>query len=47
MVFVNAGCRRWRSPTCAWTKQAAGYLATRHLIELGHVRIGFVCGPAR
>jgi DNA-binding LacI/PurR family transcriptional regulator len=28
-------------------EQAAGYLATRHLIDLGHRRIGFVSGPTR
>jgi LacI family transcriptional regulator len=25
--------------------QEGGYLATRHLVEHGHRRIGFVCGP--
>ena len=25
--------------------RAAGYIATRHLIELGHTRIGYISGP--
>src|SRR5581483_802579 len=27
-------------------ERAAGEIATRHLIELGHTRVGFVAGPA-
>jgi DNA-binding LacI/PurR family transcriptional regulator len=34
-------------PDVCVDEQAAGYLATRHLVDLGHERIGFVCGPAR
>ncbi len=47
MVFVNGGMPSLDVPDVGVDEQAAGYLATRHLIELGHHRIGFVCGPAR
>jgi DNA-binding LacI/PurR family transcriptional regulator len=47
MVFVNGGMPSLDVPDVCVDEQAAGYLATRHLIELGHRRIGFVCGPAR
>jgi DNA-binding LacI/PurR family transcriptional regulator len=47
MVFVNGGMPSLEVPDVCVDEQAAGYLATRHLIELGHRRIGFVCGPAR
>jgi DNA-binding LacI/PurR family transcriptional regulator len=47
MVFVNGGMPSLDVPDVCVDEQAAGYLATRHLIELGHERIGFVCGPAR
>ncbi|MEN3358849.1 MAG: hypothetical protein V7637_2831, partial [Mycobacteriales bacterium] len=47
MVFVNGGMPSLEVADVCVDEQAAGYLATRHLVELGHVRIGFVCGPAR
>jgi DNA-binding LacI/PurR family transcriptional regulator len=47
MVFVNGGMPSLDVPDVCVDEQAAGYLAARHLIELGHERIGFVCGPAR
>jgi DNA-binding LacI/PurR family transcriptional regulator len=47
MVFVNGGMPSLDVPDVCVDEQAAGYLATRHLIDLGHERIGFVCGPAR
>jgi DNA-binding LacI/PurR family transcriptional regulator len=47
MVFVNGGMPSLDVPDVCVDEQAAGYLAARHLIELGHRRIGFVCGPAR
>jgi DNA-binding LacI/PurR family transcriptional regulator len=47
MVFVNGGMPSLDVPDVCVDEQAAGYLATRHLLELGHTRIGFVCGPAR
>jgi DNA-binding LacI/PurR family transcriptional regulator len=34
-------------PDVGVDEQASGYLATRHLIELGHRAIGFVSGPTR
>ncbi|MCP2260648.1 transcriptional regulator, LacI family [Streptoalloteichus tenebrarius] len=47
MVFVNGGAPALDVPDVAVDEQLAGYLATRHLIELGHTRVGFVSGPAR
>ncbi|SHE76077.1 LacI family DNA-binding transcriptional regulator [Streptoalloteichus hindustanus] len=47
MVFVNGGAPALDVPDIAVDEQLAGYLATRHLIELGHTRVGFVSGPAR
>jgi len=47
MVFVNGGMPSLDVPDVCVDEQAAGYLATRHLIDLGHERIGFVCGPVR
>ncbi|MDR7303812.1 LacI family DNA-binding transcriptional regulator [Haloactinomyces albus] len=46
MVFVNGGAPSLEVPDVAVDEQLAGYTATRHLLELGHRRIGFVCGPA-
>ena len=46
MVFVNGGMPTLDVPDVCVDEQVAGYLATRHLVELGHERIGFVCGPA-
>jgi DNA-binding LacI/PurR family transcriptional regulator len=47
MVFVNGGMPSLDVPDVCIDEQVAGYLATKHLVELGHVRIGFVSGPAR
>jgi DNA-binding LacI/PurR family transcriptional regulator len=47
MVFVNGGMPGLDVPDIFVDEQVAGYLATKHLIELGHQRIGFVSGPAR
>ncbi|WHT19890.1 LacI family DNA-binding transcriptional regulator [Crossiella sp. CA-258035] len=47
MVFVNGGAPALDVPDVTVDEQVAGYLAARHLVELGHRRIGFVCGPAR
>lgn len=47
MVFVNGGMPSLDVPDVGVDEQAAGYLATRHLVELGHRRIGFVSGPTR
>lgn len=47
MVFVNGGAPALEVPDIVVDEHLAGYTAARHLIELGHRRIGFVCGPAR
>jgi DNA-binding LacI/PurR family transcriptional regulator len=47
MVFVNGGMPTLDVPDVCVDEQVAGYIATRHLVELGHQRIGFVSGPAR
>jgi DNA-binding LacI/PurR family transcriptional regulator len=47
MVFVNGGMPSLDVPDVGVDEQAAGYLAARHLAELGHRRIGFVSGPSR
>jgi DNA-binding LacI/PurR family transcriptional regulator len=47
MVFVNGGMPSLDVPDVGVDEQASGYLATRHLVELGHERIGFVSGPTR
>jgi DNA-binding LacI/PurR family transcriptional regulator len=47
MVFVNGGVPSLDLPEVGVDEQSAGYLATRHLLELGHRRIGFVSGPTR
>ena len=47
MVFVNGGMPSLEVPDVGVDEQAAGYLAARHLAELGHRRIGFVSGPTR
>jgi DNA-binding LacI/PurR family transcriptional regulator len=45
MVFVNGGAPALDVPDVRVDEQVAGYLATRHLLELGHTRIGLVAGP--
>lgn len=47
LVFVNGGAPTLDVPDIAVDEQLAGYTATQHLLELGHRRIGFVCGPSR
>ncbi|HEY6749071.1 MAG TPA: substrate-binding domain-containing protein, partial [Mycobacteriales bacterium] len=47
MVFVNGGMPSLEVPDVGVDEQAAGYLATRHLVELGHRSVGFVSGPTR
>src|SRR5215212_2093948 len=47
MVFVNGGMPSLDVPEVGVDEQAAGYLATLHLLGLGHRRIGFVSGPTR
>jgi DNA-binding LacI/PurR family transcriptional regulator len=45
LVFVNGGVERLDVPAIGVDERAAGHLATTHLLELGHERIGFVAGP--
>jgi len=45
IVFVNGGVERLDVPAVGVDERAAGHLATTHLLELGHRRIGFVAGP--
>src|SRR5712691_3042407 len=45
LVFVNGEVESLPVPAVGVDERAAGLLATQHLIELGHERIGFVAGP--
>lgn len=45
IVFVNGAIHTLDVPSIGVDERAAGELATTHLIELGHERIGFVAGP--
>jgi DNA-binding LacI/PurR family transcriptional regulator len=45
LVFVNGAPNSIDAPAVGIDERAAGALATNHLIELGHTRIGFVAGP--
>lgn len=45
IVFVNGTLLGLDVPSVGVDERTAGELATRHLIELGHERIGFVAGP--
>jgi DNA-binding LacI/PurR family transcriptional regulator len=45
IVFVNGTLNGFDVPSVGVDERAAGELATRHLIDLGHERIGFVAGP--
>jgi DNA-binding LacI/PurR family transcriptional regulator len=47
LVFVNGGPQSVDAPTVGIDERAAGLLATEHLLELGHTRVGFVAGPQR
>ncbi len=44
LVFVNGAMQTLDVPSVGVDERAAGELATTHLIELGHERIGFVAG---
>jgi DNA-binding LacI/PurR family transcriptional regulator len=46
LVFVNGALDGIDVPCVSVDERHAGFLATRHLIALGHRRIGFVAGPA-
>src|ERR687884_268840 len=47
LVFVNGAAGGLDVPSVGVDEHAAGRLATQHLIDLGHRRIGFVAGPAQ
>lgn len=44
LVFVNGGSEAFAVPSVGVDERAAGLIATQHLIDLGHRRIGFVAG---
>ena len=44
LVFVNGGSEQLDVTSVGVDERAAGRLATEHLLELGHVRIGFAAG---
>jgi DNA-binding LacI/PurR family transcriptional regulator len=46
LVFVNGGAESLDVTSVGVDERAAGRIATEHLIELGHERIGFVAGEA-
>jgi DNA-binding LacI/PurR family transcriptional regulator len=46
LVFVNGATEELEVPSVGVDERAAGQLATQHLLERGHRRIGFVAGPA-
>jgi DNA-binding LacI/PurR family transcriptional regulator len=45
LVFVNGMLDALDVPSVGVDERHAGYLATRHLLDLGHRRIGFIAGP--
>jgi len=45
LVFVNGALPALDVPSVGVDERVAGELATRHLLELGHERIGFIAGP--
>jgi DNA-binding LacI/PurR family transcriptional regulator len=45
IVFVNGALNTLNVPSVAVDERGAGELATQHLIDLGHERIGYVAGP--
>jgi DNA-binding LacI/PurR family transcriptional regulator len=44
LVFVNGGSESLHVTSVGVDERASGRLATEHLLELGHTRIGFVAG---
>jgi DNA-binding LacI/PurR family transcriptional regulator len=46
LVFVNGALDGLEVACVSVDERHAGYVATQHLISLGHRRIGFVAGPA-
>jgi DNA-binding LacI/PurR family transcriptional regulator len=47
IVFVNGAVETLDVPHVGVDERAAGQIATKHLLDLGHRRIGFVAGPGR
>jgi len=47
IVFVNGVVDTLGVPHVGVDERAAGQIATQHLLDLGHTRIGFVAGPDR
>jgi DNA-binding LacI/PurR family transcriptional regulator len=45
LVFVNGALDAVDVPSVSVDERHAGQLATQHLLELGHRRVGFVAGP--
>jgi DNA-binding LacI/PurR family transcriptional regulator len=45
IVFVNGALNTLNVPSVAVDERGAGELATQHLVDLGHERIGYVAGP--
>jgi DNA-binding LacI/PurR family transcriptional regulator len=45
LVFVNGALNALNVPSVGVDERTAGELATQHLIDLGHERIGYVAGP--
>src|SRR5437867_4748076 len=45
IVFVNGALNALSVPSVAVDERSAGELATQHLLDLGHERIGYVGGP--
>jgi DNA-binding LacI/PurR family transcriptional regulator len=46
LVFVNGGSAQLDVTSVGVDERAAGRLATEHLLQLGHTRIGFAAGDA-
>jgi len=45
IVFVNGALNSLNVPSVAVDERSAGELATQHLLDLGHERVGYVGGP--
>jgi len=45
IVFVNGALNTLNVPSVGVDERTAGELATQHLLDLGHTRIGYVAGP--
>jgi DNA-binding LacI/PurR family transcriptional regulator len=45
IVFVNGALNNLTVPSVGVDERLAGELATQHLIDLGHKRVGYIAGP--